>query len=113
MNGDELRRLATLEGDLADVQKNLHNMTEEIVELKSAQTRLAAQTAALAELSGLAEQFGQLRVAFTDMRGRLETLPTEDLRPAIDKISQQLAELERRIAEIEKRVTISTPIILE
>jgi archaellum component FlaC len=90
------RRLAIVEEGLAEVQKNVRNVTEEVVGLKNRP----------ADLSGLSEQFSQLRASFTDLRNKLEHVPVDDLRPEIEKLS-------KRLEALEKQMVLSVPIILD
>lgn len=102
------KRLATLEIEIETLKKEVRNIKEEFVAMKSGQKapQPIVQSVTVADINELAEQFKELRTAFMEMRLRLTNLPAEDLKPAIN-------ELAKRLETLEKQVATSNPIILE
>ena len=96
------KRLATLEASMEELEKSMRNTTEEIVKIKNSMARSATPSMTGDDLSDLAEQFRQLRAAFTDLRTRLER---EGSIPDIDELSKRVDALEKQLSAV--------PIILD
>jgi len=84
--------------DFADQLKHLREVTEEMAEMKPVQ--------AVPDISELMGQFRELKSAFNDMREKFLAMPTADLKPTIDALSQ-------RVASLERQIVASSPMVLE
>lgn len=98
------KRLSTLEENYDDSRKGLHNVTEEIISLKSRQDKVAANMGAaekaIREIKDISNQFRELRRAFGEMSSKFRSMPqpSGSMKPDIDVMSERLAETEKSIA---------------
>ena len=129
------KRLAMMEEEISILQGKLRNVTEEVVALKSSHKAQQAPSItagdvaefseqlkhlrevteqmaevkpvqAVPDISDLVGQFRELKSAFNDMREKFLAMPTENLKPTIEALSQ-------RVASLERQIVASSPMVLE